>query len=472
MPVTQTESIQESIPTENAAADLIQRQRAYFQSGATLALDFRKRQLRQLKLMFQENEGRILEALAADLGKPAFEAFASEIGLVYEEINFSLKHLKNWLRPRRVSTPITIAPSRSEIHSEPRGVTLIIGAWNYPIQLIGAPLIGALAAGDTAVLKPSELATASARLLEELIPRYFSPEYVFLANGGIETTTHLLNQKFDLIFFTGSTTVGRIVAQAAARHLTPAILELGGKSPAIVDPSANLTVTARRIAWGKYFNAGQTCVAPDYVLVPAGQRAELVEKIQAAVLDMFGPAPAESRDYCRIINTRHFDRLTEYLNQGDLVFGGQHDRDRLFMAPTLLEHASETDSVMRNEIFGPILPVVEYSGDPDEAIRTINARPNPLALYIFSENKSNTNYLLERLPFGGGCVNDTLVHLGNPHLPFGGRGDSGMGRYHGVYSFDAFSHQKSVVRTPTFVDLPLRYAPYRDKMKLLKWIFR
>ena len=472
MPVAPAETIVESIPTPEAAAQLIRRQRTYFQSGATLPYSFRVQQLRQLKRMFQENEQQILEALAIDLGKPAFEAFASEIGLVYEEINYTLKHLKRWMRPERVGTPLAILPSRSEIHKEPLGVTFIIGAWNYPIQLVGMPLIGAIAAGNTAVLKPSELAMASSRLMAEIVPLYFDEQYVTVTNGAIETTTHLLEQRFDLIFFTGSTMVGRIIAQAAARHLTPAILELGGKSPAIIDRQANMDVTAKRIAWGKYFNAGQTCVAPDYVLVPQGQKDELVGKIDAAVKDMFGENPEQSSDYCRIINNRHFDRLAGYLNQGETIFGGQVNRDDLFMAPTLLENVADTDSIMQNEIFGPILPIIEYSGDLDEVITTVNARPNPLALYIFSSSKKNADYLLQRLPFGGGCVNDTLVHLGNPHLPFGGRGDSGTGRYHGVHSFEAFSHKKSVVRTPSFIDLPIRYAPYGSKLKLLKMLFR
>lgn len=472
MPVATMEPIAESLSSAEAAQELIRRQRTYFRSGATLPYSFRANQLRQLKRMFQENEERMLAALAADLGKPGFEAFASEIGLVYEEINYTLKHLKRWMRPERVGSPLAILPARSEIRKEPLGVSLIIGAWNYPIQLIGAPLIGALAAGDTAVLKPSELAPASARLLAELVPIYFDEQYVTVANGGVETTGRLLEQKFDLIFFTGSTTVGKIVAAAAAKQLTPAILELGGKSPAIIDTQVNMKVAARRIAWGKFFNAGQTCVAPDYVLVPRDRRDELVDRIGAAVREMFGADPSTSPDYCRIINTRHFDRLSAYLSQGETLFGGTVDRDALYMEPTALANVGDDDSVMQNEIFGPILPIVEYSGDLEEVVASVNARPNPLALYIFSSNKRNADYLLERLPFGGGAINDCLVHLGNPNLPFGGRGDSGSGRYHGRDSFEAFSHRKSVVRTPTAIDVPIRYAPYRGKLKLLKWIFR
>ena len=472
MTITQIEEMKESLTSAESAAALVRRQRTYFQTGATLPYEFRVQQLRQLKRMFKENEEAILQALATDLGKPAFEAFASEIAFVYEEINFNLKYLKRWMRPERVGTPLAIQPARSEIRKEPLGVTFIIGAWNYPVQLIGAPLIGAISAGNTAVLKPSELAIASARLLEELVPRYFGPEYVTVANGGVETTTHLLDQKFDLIFFTGSTTVGRIIAQAAARHLTPAILELGGKSPAIVDSRANMAFTARRIAWGKFFNAGQTCVAPDYVLVPREKKQELVERIDQAVRDMFGAHPERSPDYCRIINQRHFDRLERYLDQGDRLFGGQTNRDELYMAPTAMENVSDADDIMQNEIFGPILPIIEYNGDLEEVVTTVNARPNPLALYIFSESKKNADFLLDRLPFGGGCVNNAMVHLANPHLPFGGRGDSGTGNYHGEYGFDAFSHKKSVVRTPTWLDPALLYAPYGDRLKLLKMLFR
>lgn len=450
---------------------LLQRQRSYFNSGKTLDLAFRIAALHKLKQAIKANEARLCTALAKDLGKPELEAVISETAMVIREIDFVCRHLNSWAAPKRTRTSLLNFPARGAIHSQPLGIALVIAPWNYPAQLIFSPLIGALAAGNCAILKPSELAVHSSAILCEIVSESFDPDYVCVAPGGPEVSTALLEQHFDVIFFTGSSRVGKIVMQAAARHLTPVILELGGKSPAIVDFDADLEVAARRIVWGKFFNAGQTCVAPDYLLVHAAVKEALLGKMLAWIKTFYGSDPGLSGDYARIINQAHLERLAGYLGQGEIVTGGEIDRAKRYLAPTILDKVSWQDSVMQEELFGPILPVLCFT-DHNELTELVSRQAKPLALYYFSQDAVKQRRVMSTMTFGGGCVNDTLVHLTEHHLPFGGVGASGQGRYHGKASFDAFSHQKSVLHRATWLDLPLRYPPYVGKLKLLRKMFR
>lgn len=452
-------------------APIVAAQRRFFRSGATRSVDFRREQLQKLGELVRANEPRILEALAADLAKPRFEAFASETGFVASEIRFALDRLEEWIEPERVGTPLTFFPASSLIRREPMGVALVIAPWNYPFQLVLAPLVGALAAGNCALVKPSEWAVATSALLSELIPKYFQSELVSIATGGAEVAEALLKERFDHVFFTGSASTGRIVARAAAEHLTPVTLELGGKNPAIVDEQVDLKLTARRITWGKFFNAGQTCLAPDYVLVPAGLKDELVSRIRANVTHFFGDKPQSSPDFGRIINHRHFDRIRSYLDDGRVVLGGEHDRDQRYIAPTLLDDLPPEAKALTEEVFGPILPLVPYES-LDEAIEITRRHPDPLALYLFSKNPEHQEKVLAEVPFGGGAINDTLIHFSNPELPFGGRGPSGIGSYHGRFGFERFSHKKAIVEGATLIDPPLRYPPYSGKLRWLRKLVR
>lgn len=452
-------------------APIVAAQRRYFDSGATRSYAFRRKQLESLDELVRANESRIHEALAADLGKPRFEAFASETGFIRSEIRHAVQHLEEWMEPERVGTPLTFFPASSSIRFEPMGVALIIAPWNYPFQLVAAPLVGALAAGNCALVKPSEWAVSTSALVAELMSKYFATELVSTATGGVETARALLEQRFDHIFFTGGAATGKIIARAAAEHLTPVTLELGGKSPAIVDEKVDIKVTARRITWGKFFNAGQTCLAPDYVLVPTPLKDELVSRIRSTTQHFFGESPKASPDFARIVNHRHFDRLVSYLDEGDVVFGGETDRDARYIAPTLIEGLPPDAKALSEEIFGPILPIVPYDG-LDEAIAFTRRHPDPLALYFFSSNRDHQERVLTEIPFGGGAVNDALVHFSNPELPFGGRGPSGVGSYHGRFSFERFSHRKSVVDGATLFDPPLRYPPYSGKLRWLRKLVR
>ena len=447
---------------------LLSRQRTFFQSGKTRGIDFRLAQLKKLREAIASLEGEITAALRRDLGKSDFEAYTSEVGIVYEEINLVAANLPTWSRPQHVSTPLAYQPSFSTVYPQPRGVVLIIAPWNYPFQLLFAPLIGAIAAGNCIVLKPSELAPATTAVMVKLIDRTFSQEYCALIEGGISETTALLEEHFDHIFFTGSIPVGKIVMRAAAEHLTSVTLELGGKSPCIVDADTNLKVTARRIVWGKFFNCGQTCVAPDYLLVPRQIKRALLALMKQSVQEFFGANPQESPDYGHIINERHFDRLLALIS-GEVVLGGGHDRSKLYIAPTVIDQVKMDDKVMEDEIFGPILPVLEYE-TLDDAFAVVRQRPDPLACYVFSNRRETEERVINELSFGGGCVNNALIHVGNPHLPFGGIGASGMGNYHGQHSFLTFSHQKSITKTPFMLDLPLKYPPYKNKVKLARKI--
>jgi len=452
-------------------AAYVKNQRAYFQTGATRSLEFRRARLCELRAAIEAREAELLAALHADLRKPPQEAYAAEIGLVLAEIQHARKHLSRWMRPQRRSLPFLAWPGDARIHPEPLGVALLIGPWNYPFQLLLAPLVGAIAAGNCATLKPSELAPHTSAAAARLIRATFPEHYIAVVEGGRAEAEALLGERFDSIFFTGSTQVGRAVMSAAARHLTPVTLELGGKSPCIVCADAPLEVTARRIAWGKWMNAGQTCVAPDFLLVDRKIRDALIEALIKAVRDFYGADPRFSADYGRIVNRAHFDRLAAYLGEGRSVHGGGHDADDLYLAPTILTEVSPDAPVMQEEIFGPILPVLDFA-EFDEVPAFLRDRPAPLALYLFTHDAQKQRRLVEETRSGGVCFNDTVVQLLGKDLPFGGVGESGLGAYHGKASFDCFSHAKSVVRRSTVLDPGLRYPPFRQPLERLKRLFR
>jgi aldehyde dehydrogenase (NAD+) len=437
----------------------LERQRGFFRAGHTRSLTFRQQSLHRLKLAIQNRQQEILNALAADFGKPAFEGYTTEVGFVLDELTQTLKHLPEWCEPERVPTPLVHQPAESAIHVEPYGVVLIMAPWNYPFQLLIDPLIAAVAAGNCAVLKPSEFTPKTAALISQLITQCFDPGHVAVIEGGVAETQALLDHPFDYIFFTGSTAVGRLVMEKAARHLTPVTLELGGKSPCIVDQGVDLEMSARRIAWGKFLNAGQTCVAPDYLCVPRAEKALWIAALCQWILRFYGPDPAASADYPRIVNDSHFERLSHLMQSGRIVSGGQTDARQRYIAPTLIDDVDWDSPLMQEEIFGPLLPVLSYDS-LDELIERIAARPKPLALYFFSEHQAHQARILQELSFGGGCLNDTILHLANPHLPFGGVGASGMGACHGKYGFDTFSHRKSILHRQLRLDLPVRYPPY------------
>lgn len=440
----------------------VARAREAFSSGITRPLVWRREQLVNLRRLLDEQGDRLAAALHADLGKSRTEAHITELGFCASEIDHVLSHIDDWVEPERVKVPVTQKPGRAEVVHEPRGTSLIISPWNYPVHLLVAPLTAALAAGNSVVLKPSEVAPATADELALLIPQYLDPEAVQVVTGGPDVASALLEQRFDHIFFTGSTSIGRTVMTAAAAHLTPVTLELGGKSPAIVHRSANLAVTARRIVLGRFINAGQTCVAPDHVLVEHAVEDELVEAMADAVRAFYGDDPAASADFGRIVNERHVARLRGYLDAGgydEVVIGGQVDAEKLYVAPTILRGVSPDAAVMEEEIFGPILPVLGVDSI-DDAASQVRSRPHPLALYVFADDDDAVDAVLAGTTSGGVCVNHTLMHLGVPGLPFGGVGDSGMGAYHGRAGFDAFTHRRSVLRKSSRPDPGLMYPPY------------
>ncbi len=449
----------------------IDQQRQFFHTGRTKDLSFRKEALKKLKAMILRYEPQINEALKHDLNKSEYEAFVTEIGVLIEEINFMLKHLDQWARPRAVKPSFMTIGSKSMIYPEPYGVVLVIAPWNYPFHLAIAPIIGAIGAGNCVMLKPSELTPRTSALLSELIQKVFPPEYISVVEGGVEVSTSLLEKKFDYIFFTGSVSVGKIVMSAAAKHLTPVTLELGGKSPCIVHEDANLALAAKRIVWGKFINAGQTCVAPDYLYVQESIKEDLLKRMKKEIEEIYGNRILEKQNFTRIVSKKHFDRLQRFLSNGSLITGGRADRQSLMIEPTLLDHISWNDEVMQDEIFGPILPVLTYRTLGD-VIAEVNQRPKPLALYLFSESPTVQELVLGTISFGGGCVNDTLMHLSSPHLPFGGVGESGVGAYHGKGSFDTFSHEKSILKQTTRFDIPLRYPQVKNGLKKLRWFVR
>ena len=439
-----------------------ERLRKVFNTGRTRPLAWRREQLKGLRSMLIEREEDFLAALATDLGKPRLEAWVTEIGFTINEINLTLKNLKRWTKPKRVSTPMFIKPGSGRVIREPLGTVLVIAPWNYPLQLALAPLIGALAAGNTVALKPSEISSATSNTIARLVPQYVDAEAVSIVEGGVSETQNLLQQKWDYIFYTGNGAVGRQVMAAAGQHLTPVTLELGGKSPAIIDKSANLEVAGRRLAWGKFLNSGQTCIAPDYALVDKSVKDELVKYIQASITDFYGSDPSTSPDYARIINDRHFGRLTALIDSGSVLIGGQHDGSTRFIAPTVLDGISGDSAVMQEEIFGPILPLITVDSS-DEAIAFINERDKPLALYVFAQDDKVIDQVLDQTSSGGVCVNGVILQVAAPNLPFGGVGESGMGNYHGRASFDIFTHAKPVLRRGTRPDPALAYPPYTKK---------
>ena len=451
--------------------ELVNMQRAYYETGATLDLKARVDVLKCLLNTVIANEKKLMDALRADLGKSDCEAYMTEIGMCRDEIRFLIKHLPGWVRNRRMPTPMAQFAADSFVVPEPYGTALIISPWNYPVLLSIDPLAGALAAGNTVVLKPSNYTPHTSAALAEVLSAAFPPGLVSVVTGGRAENADLLEQKFDYIFFTGSVSVGKVVMAAAAKHLTPVSLELGGKSPVIVDETANIPLTAKRLAFGKYINAGQTCVAPDYVYVHASKKAQLIEELRR-VIPEFYPGGADNPCLPRIVNEKHFGRLLGLMQGENAVVGGDSRRDTLKIAPTVLTDITRQSPVMGEEIFGPILPLLEYTGI-DAVIREIKAHPKPLALYLFSENKALHRRVLREVSFGGGCINDTIIHLATPHMGFGGVGESGMGSYHGKHSFDTFTHYKSIVDKKTWIDLPIRYAPLDSKKeKLLRFFLK
>ena len=438
-------------------------QRRFFRTGATLPVPFRVEMLRKLGDAVDRHEAEIGAALAADLGKSGYESFMCETGLVRGEISWMLAHVGRLAGERTVPTPLAQFAARSYRRPSPYGNTLIMSPWNYPVLLTLSPLADAIAAGNTAVVKPSAYAPASSALLAELIGRCFPPEYVAVVTGGRQENARLLEEKFDLVFFTGSQAVGREVLRHTAEHLTPAVLELGGKSPCIVDETAKLPLAARRIVFGKYLNCGQTCVAPDYILCHSGVKDRLVELLCGEIRRQYGENPLKNPDYGRIVNEKHFQRLCGLLDRDKAVTGGEVSPETLQIAPTVLDGVTEGDPVMQEEIFGPILPVLTFHRF-EEIYELLADRPKPLALYLFSENRPRIREAMNRLQFGGGCVNDVVIHLATSHMGFGGVGESGMGAYHGRAGFEAFSHSKSIVDKRTWMDLPMRYQPYRKDL--------
>lgn len=448
--------------------EVIQKQRDWTLSGKTKNLSFRKEALKKLRELLLRYEQELFKAIHLDFKKSSFETYMTELALIHHEINLALKNLKRWSRPKKVWTDLANLPGQSFIMPSPYGSTLIIGAWNYPYQLTLVPLISAIAAGNNSILKPSELSSHTSQILAKLINSNFDPGFLYVAEGGPEVTQELLSHKFDKIFFTGSTQVGKIVAQKAAVHLTPVTLELGGKSPCIVLRDSDVKISAQRIAWGKCLNAGQTCVAPDYVLIEKPLYESFLSELKIQMGKVVGPDPLKSESYTRIINERHFERLVKLIDPAKVYAGGSYHASENFIEPTILRDIKFSDEVMTEEIFGPILPVIPFE-DLTQVIREIKSRPHPLALYVFGRDEKRISQILEETTFGGGAINDVVMHLSNPRLPFGGVGGSGMGSYHGEYGFKNFSHHKSILKRTFWFELPIKYAPYKKwKQKIIR----
>lgn len=457
---------------EEIIENLVRDSRKYFNSGETLNISFREQNLRQLKTAIKAHEQEILKALSIDLGKSQLEGYMCEVGLTLSEIDYMLKHLRKFSKEQRVRTPLAQFHSRSFIKPSPYGVVLIMSPWNYPFLLAMEPLVDALAAGNTAVIKPSSYSPRTSEVIGKIVKECFDGRYVSVITGGREENQSLLKQHFDYIFFTGSKNVGREVLRSAAEHLTPVTLELGGKSPCIVDETANLRLAARRILFGKFLNCGQTCVAPDYIICQKSIKDALVSEIKKCIVNQFGVNPLDNEDYGKIINNKHFNRIAGLIVESKVVHGGKTCEDTLKIEPTVLDNVSLNDKVMCEEIFGPILPIMTYD-KLENVISYINEEESPLALYIFSSSKSNIKKVTTRCGFGGGCINDTIIHLATSEMGFGGFGESGMGSYHGKAGFDTFSHYKSIVDKKTWIDFPMRYQPYsKTKEKIIKLFMR
>ncbi|CAM2954694.1 aldehyde dehydrogenase [Legionella steigerwaltii] len=447
---------------------VVEEQRKFAAEGKAKAIDFRKQQLQKLKTILKQNEQLLSEALYADIKKSQFETYLTELALIYHELDKAVKSVHKWAKPKATRTGLVNQPGKSFILPEPYGTTLIIGAWNYPYQLTLIPLIAAMAAGNTSIIKPSELPQNTAAALAKIINQNFDPAYLYVVEGGVDVAQELLNTRFDKIFFTGSTTVGKIVAKAAAEHLTPITLELGGKSPCLVFADADLKISAQRIVWGKFLNAGQTCIAPDYLLVEEKIYQPLLEELKSQISKVIGPNPLESESYVRIIDQKHLQRLKKLIDPNKLFTGGQVIDTENYIEPTILKDVSFTDEIMKEEIFGPILPVIPFT-DLDPVLQEIKLRPRPLSLYIFGKNSKVQTRILHEVSFGGGCINDVIMHICDSRLPFGGVGESGMGSYHGEAGFKTFSHFKSILKKPFWFELPIKYMPYTQlKLKIIR----
>ncbi len=447
-------------------ADILQQQKTFFNTHATKDLDFRKAQLQKLKKLVKSNEKLLYDAIYQDFGKSEFETFGTEISFVYKDIDYYLKNLKSFAKPKSVLTNIVNQMGSSKIVFEPLGNCLVIGAWNYPYQLTLTPVIAAIAAGNTCMIKPSELPENTMKAMAKLINENFDPQFLYVVEGGVEETTAILKLRFDKIFFTGSPRVGKIVYKAAAEHLTPVTLELGGKSPAFVTEKADLQIAAKRIVWGKFINAGQTCVAPDYLYVAENIKAKFLKVLIEEIKKRNYTDNVDH--YCKIINERNFDRLEKMIDREKVVFGGETNREKRYISPTVLDNVNWDDAVMQEEIFGPILPILTYK-NLETAIQTVVEGEKPLSAYLFSNDSKEQELFTEKLSFGGGCINDTLMHLSNDRLPFGGVGNSGIGHYHGKFGFIAFSHQKAILKKSNYLEPELKYPPYSDaKLNILK----
>jgi aldehyde dehydrogenase (NAD+) len=449
----------------------IEKQKEFFKTNKTKDISFRMLYLFKLKEVIQNKEEKILEALKKDLGKSDFEAYTSEVGFVLKSLDYTLKNIRNWAKTKKVRRPIFMPISKSYVKYEPHGTVLIIGPFNYPFQLIMEPLIGALAAGNTAIIKPSDKTPETVEILREIIEEVFDKEHVDVVTGNREAVSELIHSDFDYIFFTGSVPVGKIVMEAASKNLTPVTLELGGKSPAIVHKDADIEKAAARIAWGKYYNSGQTCIAPDYIYVHEDVKDRLLEGLIKEIVDFYGVEPLKSPDYGRIINHKEFNRLSDLIDDQKLYFGGEKIEEKLKISPTILTNVTWDDDVMQEEIFGPILPVLTYS-KISEVVNIVKDKPRPLSLYLFTENKNLQEKIEDEVPFGGGCINDTISHVSSPRLPFGGTGNSGIGSYHGEESFITFSHKKSMMKKSTKFDIRYIYPPYKGKLGFIKKIMK
>lgn len=457
--------LQENIPK------IISSQKAFFDTGRTLDVPKRIEKLKALKRLIEAREKYISEALFQDFKKPEFETFVTETFIILSELKFIIKNLEKWAKPEKVKSSWINFPSSDFIYQQPYGNVLVLAPWNYPFQLSVSPVIGALAAGNTVVLKPSEYSPHTSKVIEDIFKEIYPPEVVSVVQGGVSASEKLLEQKWDYVFFTGSVPVGRIVAKAIAPHLTPATLELGGKNPCIIHDSAKIELAAKRIVWGKFINAGQTCIAPDYILVHTSQKGHFIDALKNEISAAFGEDPKFSESYARIINKKKFERLQGMLRGEEILIGGQTDASELYIAPTVLNEPSLKSAVMEDEIFGPILPVLTFSEEA-EIEKIIGLYPDPLALYVFAEDKDFSEKILKKYRFGGGASNDVVVHIANKNLPFGGVGSSGYGGYHGKFSFDTFTHKKSISKRATWIDMPFRYAPYKGKLLLIKKVMK
>ncbi|WP_419727171.1 aldehyde dehydrogenase [Terrisporobacter petrolearius] len=457
----------------NKYENILEGQRSYLSHLGTIDVDKRINNLKKLKKVIKKYEDEIIDALNKDLGKHIFEAYSNEVGFVYGSIDFVIKNLKSWTKVKKVKNDAAQLPGKSYIYKSHYGAVLIIGPYNYPFQLTIEPLIGAIAGGNTVIIKPSEYATATETIIEKIIKETFDEEYIAVVTGDYKVNSDLLDLEFDYIFFTGSVNVGKIVMEKASKHLTPITLELGGKSPVIVDNTADLKVSAKRILWGKLTNAGQTCVAPDYLLAQEHIYEELIEELKNTIVEFYGNDIINNKEFGRIINEKHMNRLNNILenDKDKIVVGGDVDFEQRYISPTIIRDVTLEDSVMKDEIFGPILPVIKYK-DLEDIKYYISKHKNPLALYVFSENDDFSEDIIRRFTFGGGCVNDTISHVASAHLPFGGVGTSGMGNYHGRASFDTFTHTKSIVKKSTKIDIKLVFPPYKEKIKLIKKIMK